>query len=323
MYRVKDLFAKHGVPLGLDLIAGKTGMDRPIKVPEAHRPGLSLSGILKNHATKRILIFGKVEIKYLLELDSKLRIERLEGLLTAQTPAVIIARRYRPPKELSKLCDKKSIPLFRTSMSTMNLLSKLTFLLTEEFAPSTSIHGTLVEVFGVGVLIQGDSSVGKSEAALGLIERGHRLISDDIVKIKKKEGSYLEGFGAELTRHHMEIRGIGIINVANLYGVVCVRDQKSIDIVVKLEMWDDFNFYDRVGLDEKYCDILGVHLPYHTLPVKPGRDVVLLLETIALNHRLKDMGYNSAKEFNSKLLEMIAVKQKKSRVVKSEIHPKG
>ncbi len=323
MYRVNDLFAKHGESLGLELITGKPGMERAIKVPEAHRPGLSLSGILKNYASKRILIFGKVEIKYLVELDQSLRIERLESLLTPQTPAVIVARRYRPPKELVKLCEKRSIPLFRTSMSTMNLLSKLTLLLTEEFAPSTSVHGTLVEVFGVGVLIQGDSSVGKSEAALGLIERGHRLISDDIVKIKKKEGSYLEGFGAELTRHHMEIRGIGIINVANLYGVVCVRDQKSIDIVVKLEMWDDLNFYDRVGLDEKFCDILGVHLPYHTLPVKPGRDVVLLLETIALNHRLKDMGYNSAKEFNSKLLEMIAVKQKKSRVAKSEIHPKS
>jgi len=323
MYRVSDLFAKHGVQLGLELIAGKKGMERPIKVPEAHRPGLSLAGILKDHASKRILIFGKVEIKYLLELESKVCIERLDAILTFPTPAVIIARRYRPPKELVRLCEKKSIPLFRASMSTMNLLSKLTLLLTEEFAPSTSIHGTLVEVFGVGVMIQGDSSVGKSEAALGLIERGHRLISDDIVKIKKKEGSYLEGFGAELTRHHMEIRGIGIINVANLYGVVCVRDQKSIDIVVKLEMWDDLNFYDRVGLDEKYCDILGVHLPYHTLPVKPGRDVVLLLETIALNHRLKDMGYNSAKEFNTKLLEMIAVKQKKSKVVKSEVYSKN
>lgn len=315
MYRVSDLFAKHGGPLGLELIAGAKGTKRPIKVPEAHRPGLSLAGILKDHASKRILIFGKVEIKYLFELESAVCVERLDAILTAQTPAVIIARRYRPPKELIRLCEKKSIPLFRASMSTMNLLSKLTLLLTEEFAPSTSIHGTLVEVFGVGVMIQGDSSVGKSEAALGLIERGHRLISDDIVKIKKKEGSYLEGVGGELTRHHMEIRGIGIINVANLYGVVCVRDQKSIDIVVKLEMWDDLNFYDRVGLDEKYCDILGVHLPYHTLPVKPGRDVVLLLETIALNHRLKDMGYNSAKEFNTKLLEMIAVKQKKSKRV--------
>ncbi len=182
----------------------------------------------------------------------------------------------------------------------------------EEFAPSISLHGTLVEVFGVGVLIQGNSSVGKSEAALGLIERGHRLISDDVVRVKRKE-NYLTGCGPELTRHLMEIRGIGIINVAHLYGAVCVRPDKGIDIVVKLEEWDDQHFYDRVGLDEKYVDILGISIPYHVLPVKPGRDVVLLLETIALNHRLKDMGYNSAKEFNSKLLETIANSPKKGK----------
>jgi HPr kinase/phosphorylase len=313
MYLVEELYKTHGERLGLELIVGQVGLKRRIKAPEAHRPGLSLSGYLKSHARKRILIFGKVEIEYLRDLAHEIRVQRLEAILTTSTPAVIVARRYLPPKELLLLCEKNNIPLFRAGMTTMNLLSKLTLLLTEEFAPGMSCHGTLVEVFGVGVLIKGDSSVGKSEAALGLIERGHRLISDDIVKVKKREGSYLEGFGAELTRHHMEIRGIGIINVAHLYGAVCVRDNKSIDIVVKLETWDDQHFYDRVGLDEKYCDILGVKVPYHILPVKPGRDVVLLLETIALNHRLKAMGYNSAKEFNSKLLEMIAVKKRKGR----------
>ncbi len=312
MYLVEDLYKQHGERLGLELVAGKSGMKRRIKVPEAHRPGLALAGYLKSHAGKRITIFGKVEIEYLRDLAPPVRVKCLNDILSTPTPAVIVARRYRPPKELMSLCEKHAIPLFRASMTTMNLLSKLTLLLTEEFAPSMSCHGTLVEVFGVGVLIQGDSSVGKSEAALGLIERGHRLISDDIVKVKKRESSYLEGFGAELTRHHMEIRGIGIINVAHLYGAVCVRDNKSIDIVVKLETWDDQNFYDRVGLDEKYCDMLGVKLPFHILPVKPGRDVVLLLETIALNHRLKGMGYNSAKEFNAKLLNMIATKTKRN-----------
>ena len=176
-----------------------------------------------------------------------------------------------------------------------------------------TLHGTLVELFGVGVLIQGESSVGKSEAALGLIERGHRLISDDVVRVKKKE-NYLIGAGPELTRHLMEIRGIGIINVAHLYGAVCVRTDKEIDMVIKLEEWDDQHFYDRVGLDDKFIDILGVSTPYHILPVKPGRDVVLLIETIALNHRLKGMGYNSAKEFNMKLLETIAHKRRKQKI---------
>lgn len=304
MYLVKDLYERHAKRLSLELTAGKKGMDRRIKVPEAHRPGLSLCGYLKNHAEKRILIFGKVEIEYIRDLAPQTRIERLRAILTAKTPAVIVARRYRPPRELRTICEKLGVPLFRTNLSTMNLLSKLTLLLTEEFAPSVSCHGTLVEVFGVGVLIQGDSAVGKSEAALGLIERGHRLISDDIVKVKKKEGAYLEGSGAVLTRHHMEIRGIGIINVANLYGAVCVRNQKSIDIVVRLEVWQDEHFYDRIGLEEKFTTILDVKLPYLVLPVKPGRDVVLLLETIALNHRLKDMGYNSAQEFSSKVLEL-------------------
>ncbi len=304
MYLVKDLFEQHGKRLGLEITAGHAGLKRRIKVPEAQRPGLSLCGYLKNYAGKRILIFGKVEIEYLNDLDSEVRLERLSGVLTRETPSVIVSRRYRPPKELLEQCELLKVPLFCTHLTTMDLLSKLILLLTEEFSPTLSCHGTLVEIFGVGVLIQGDSAVGKSEAALGLIERGHRLISDDIVKVKKKEGSYLEGYGASLTRHHMEIRGIGIINVAHLYGAVCVRNQKSIDIVVKLEVWQDDYFYDRIGLDDRSTSILDIKLPFLTLPVKPGRDVVLLLETIALNHRLKEMGYNSAQEFSEQVLDL-------------------
>lgn len=310
MYLVKDLYEKHGAHLGLELSAGKSGINRRIHAPEAQRPGLSLSGYLKNHAGKRVMIFGKVEIEYLNDLEPQVRVVRLENIITSDTPAVIIARRYRPPKELRTICERHAIPLFRTPLPTMGLLSKMIVLLTEEFAPSISFHGTLVEVFGVGVLIQGDSAVGKSEAALGLVERGHRLISDDIVKVKKKEGSYLEGSGAALTRHHMEIRGIGIINVANLYGAVCVRNQKSLDIVVRLEVWQDDQYYDRIGLEEKFMTILDIHLPFHILPVKPGRDVVLLLETIALNHRLRNMGYHSAQEFSSKILELTSTKNR-------------
>lgn len=315
MYLVQDLYEQHGKYLGLDLLAGGHGLNRRIQKAEVHRPGLSLTGYLKGYVTARILVLGKQEIEYLRELDSKTRLARLQAILNPSTPAIIIAKGFKAPKELSILCDSIKIPLFRANSSATNLLSRLTFLLLEEFCSSVTLHGTLVEVFGVGVLIQGESSVGKSEAALGLIERGHRLISDDVVRVKKKEGSYLVGSGPELTRHLMEIRGIGIINVAHLYGAVCVRPDKGVDIVVKLEEWDDQHFYDRVGLDEKFIDILGVSVPYHVLPVKPGRDVVLLLETIALNHRLKDMGYNSAKEFNAKLLETIAQRQKK-RVVR-------
>jgi HPr kinase/phosphorylase len=310
MYLVEDLYREHGEALGLELLAGREGMGRRISVPEAHRPGLSLSGYLKSHAVKRILVIGKVEVEYLRDLNPATRRRRLKGILTPNTPAVIIARGYRPTEEMLQLCDEHQLPLFGASVATMELLTQLTILLAKEFAPRVSVHGTLVEVFGVGVLIQGDSAVGKSEAALGLVERGHRLVSDDIVRVHKCESNYLEGAGAELTQHHMEVRGIGIINVAHLYGAVCVRDSKSIDIVVKLEVWDDGTFYDRVGAEDRHCEMLDVKVPHHILPVKPGRDVVLLLETIALNHRLKEMGYNSAREFNTKLLETIALKQK-------------
>ncbi len=310
MYLIEDLFKEHGALLGLECIAPE-GMNRRILVPEAHRPGLSLAGYLKSHAAKRILIFGKVEIEFLRDLSPEIRVERLQSILSMSTPAVIVARRYRPPVELMQLCKSEKIPVFRTAMTTMNLLNKLTVLLTEAFSPSLNSHGTLVEVFGVGVLIQGDSSVGKSEAALGLVERGHRLIADDIVKIRKRENAYLEGSGAELTRHLMEIRGIGIINVAYLYGAVCVREKKSVDIVVRLEEWQDNRFYDRVGLEEEFTEILNVPVPYHVLPVKPGRDVVLLLETIALNQRLKNMGYHSAKEFHTKLIDTMQRKAKR------------
>ncbi len=314
MYLVKDLYEKYERTLLLSLAAGQSGLSRQVKVPEAHRPGLSLAGYLKNYVNQRILVFGTVEVSYLKDLDSATRVERLCSILTDQTPAVVVAGRYVPPKELLQFCETKRLPVFRTKMKTMEFLSRLTYLLHEDFSPSITCHGTLVEAFGVGVLIQGDSSIGKSEAALGLIERGHRLISDDVVKMKIREGSYLEGSGPELTRHLMEIRGIGIINVAHLYGAVCVRDDKKVDMVVKLEEWDDRRFYDRVGLDEKYCDILGMKVPYYILPVKPGRDVVLLIETIALNHRLKEMGFHSAKDFNVKLLETIAKKTKTSRI---------
>lgn len=304
MYLVELLYEKYGKLLNLELVAGSRGLQRRIKVPEVYCPSLGLAGYLKGHAPKRMLVFGKIEIQFLSELTREIRIKRLQDLFDPnETPAVIVTQRCKPPKEMIDLCEEMQMPLFRSLMTTMNLITKLTLSLTEEFAQTMSYHGTLVEVFGVGVLIQGDSSVGKSEAALGLIERGHRLVSDDIVKVKKRDGDYLEGFGADLTKHLIEIRGIGIINVAYLYGAICVRESKSLDVVVKLETWLDQQYYDRMGMEEKYCDILGIKLPFHVLPVKPGRDVVLFLETIALMHRLKTMGYHAAKEFSSQVLE--------------------
>lgn len=304
-----QFYNKYRDLLCLEICVGEKGLTRFIKVPEIERPGLTLSGFLKGHSFKRILVFGKVEMAYLKELDVDLRTKRLDAITSSEVPLIVVTRKLQPFSEMVSLCDSKQIPLFRTSLTTSDVLRKLTIALADEFAPEFCCHGTLVETFGVGVLIQGDSSVGKSETALGLIERGHRLISDDVVMIKKNEAGTLVGFGPELTRHMLEIRGIGIINVAHLYGAVCISERAKIDLVVNLEEWDDKHFYDRVGIEEKYLDILGVKIQRYLLPVKTGRDVVLLLETIVLNHRLKKMGYHSAKEFNNKLLETISKRQ--------------
>ncbi|HSX12298.1 MAG TPA: HPr(Ser) kinase/phosphatase [Rhabdochlamydiaceae bacterium] len=319
MVLVEEFFKRYQHLLDLKQITGAQGLQRRIKRPELQRPGLVLAGYFKNFVRERMLLFGNMEILYLKDLNINVRTERLKAILTKELPAVIAAGRHQPPKELIALCEERHIPLFRTSKPTMDVFSKMTILLGEEFSPHTTCHGTFIEAFGVGVLIQGDSSIGKSESALGLIERGHRLISDDVVRVKLRKNDFLEGSGPELTRHMMEIRGIGIINVAHLYGAVCVRDAKRLDIIVKLEEWNSQFFYDRIGLDEKYFSLLGVNLPYYILPVKPGRDVVLLIETIVLNHRLKEMGYNSAKEFNVKLLETISKKvSPRKRNIKSE-----
>ncbi len=290
------------------------GMKKRILVPEVQRPSLALTGHTKRKLSKRILLFGRSELGYVCDLDPKDRKKQIEQVVNRQVPAVMLAHRLSPPKELVEVCQSMKIPILQSHEKTMALFTKLTLILLEEFAPLESMHGTLVEVFGIGVLIQGDSSVGKSEAALGLIERGHRLISDDVVHLKKKENRYLEGSGPELTRHLLEIRGIGIINIAHLYGAVSVRQNVRVDVVMKLEEWDDAHYYDRIGLEEPFKEILGLHVPLYVLPVKPGREVALLIETTVLNHRLKDMGYHSAKEFNTKLLDTIGAKTKKKRV---------
>jgi HPr kinase/phosphorylase len=312
MYRVEEFYKQHQLPLKLKLIGGEKGLARPIKVSDVMAPGLILTGFLKSHSFQRMLVFGKSELHFLRTLSAKERYKRLDAIFSPNTPCICIAEEYKPLQEMLKLCEKKSLPLFQSSLRQVNLLTKLNTLLIRELAPSILYHGTLVEVFGVGVLIQGNSSVGKSETALDLIERGHRLIVDDVVKIYKFEGGKLEGFPSELTKNLMEIRGIGIIDVSLLYGAGAVygNESKSIDIIVHLETWNDQHTYDRVGLEEKSSDILQTPVPFYLLPVKPGRDVALLLETIALNHRVKRMGLNAAEEFNKKLHLHIASKKK-------------
>lgn len=305
--KVTDFYQTYGISLGLEW-SGKE-FEGVIEKPRVQRPGLTLAGAIKDRSYHSLLIFGRMELKFLKGLTSTEREKRLGDLVTKKTPCVIVSRGLAPPKELMKLCKTLEIPLFKTEMASMPLQTKISMLLTDYFAPTESVHGTLVEAYGIGVLIQGDSSVGKSEAALGLIERGHRLISDDVVLLKTREGVGLIGCGHELNKHFLELRGIGIVNVAHLYGAVSVRTEVPIDMVIHLEEWDETHYYDRVGLEERFKEFLGVRVPVYLHPVKPGRDTVLLIETTLLNYRLKEMGYHSAKEFNQKLLEEIARKK--------------
>ncbi len=291
--------------LKLRLVAGEKGLNRRIRVPELNRPGLGLAGYFDYFASRRPQVLGKVEINYLQSMKTGQRRERIRKLLKERIPCIIVTRNYRPPKELLEESDSEMIPLFRSPMVTMVLINKATLFLEDEFSPSASLGGDLLEVFGVGILIRGKSGVGKSECALGLIKRGHRLIADDVVKVKLREGRYLIGKGVDVVKHHMEIRGLGIINVQDLYGATCIKDSQEVELVVTLEEWDSSKEYERLGLEDKSFEILGQTLPYLTIPVRPGRDIVLLLEAAALNQRLKKMGKHSVRTLNKELIKVM------------------
>jgi len=294
--------------LQLTLVAGKEGLNRKIRWPEINRPGLALAGYFDYFPWRRVQILGKVEITYLRSLKPHVSRSRIREILSRNIPCMIVARRYRVPQELQEEADRLEVPVFRTPLITVDLIDKVTVFLDNEFAPSVSLKGNLVEVFGVGVFMEGKSAVGKSETALGLVARGHRLITDDVVRIKLREGKYLVGSGSEVTRHHMEIRGLGIINVQKLFGAVCFREESQIDLAITLETWDPGKDYERLGMEEGTIRILGKPVPHLTIPVRSGRDMVLLVETAALNHRLKSTGFNPARALDEELLRAMTTR---------------
>ncbi len=296
--------------LQLRLVAGEKGLKRKILISEINRPGLALSGYIDFFANRRGQVLGKVEISYLRSLSPAERKKRIAVFLRQKIPFCIVARNYLPPREMIEQADRIGIPIFRSTLITTRLLNLCTIFLEEIFSPHTSIIANLVEVYGVGVLIRGKSGVGKSECTLSLVERGHRLVSDDYIYVRLIDGSYLEGAGSELTRFHMEIRGLGIIDVRNLFGVGCVRQRKRLDLAVTLELWEREKEYERLGLDEDYIDILGVSIPHILLPVGPGRDLALLIEVAALNHRIKRMGYHAAQELDRNVRDLIRKREK-------------
>lgn len=299
--------------LELRVVAGETGIGRTISIADINRPGLALAGFYKNLASDRIQVFGRGEHAYLLEcgLDRQNEIE-IE-FFKYPFPALVFTHGNEPPECFYRAAEKTETPLLVTPLSTHKFITHYWRILSEELAPSTSVHGVLIEVFGVGILLTGQSGIGKSETALELVERGHRLIADDIVTIRCLGDTDLYGFSGEIIEHHMELRGLGIINVKDLFGVGAIRRRKRLELVVHLEDWDQNKEYERLGLDDEYIEILEVKLPRILIPVRPGRNVPILIETAAMNQRSKKMGYHAARELSNRINEEIKRKSLESR----------
>lgn len=273
-----------------------------ITSPEVNRSGLQFAGYLEYFGTDRIQIVGKGEMEYLLTLPAEDRYKRLDEFFKRGFPCVVIARGMEILPEFRKISVKYDIPLLRTSDVTSAFMSGLIRYLNVQLAPRVTKHGVLVEVYGEGILILGESGVGKSETALEIVKRGHRLIADDVVEIRKVSDTTLLGTAPDVIRHFIEIRGIGILDVKNLYGVGSVKMQENINLVIQLEAWKEKKDYDRLGLEEKYTDILGIKVPSLVIPVRPGRNLAIIVEVAAMNNRQKKMGYNAAQALNQRVL---------------------
>jgi len=301
-----DIDLKEHNSLELKCIAGRKGLVREINIPDINRPGLALSGFFDSFAYERLQIFGRGEAAYLKKLENDSSYDTIRQMFTFAIPCCIFTHGLFPDGIFIEIAEKAQCPILQTSLSTSEFSTRISRVLSGIFAPRQSVHGVLVEVYGLGILILGDSGVGKSETALELIMDNHRLVADDVVEIHCVNGNTLMGTGAnKIIAHHMEIRGIGIINVTHLFGVGAIRDRKQIELVVTLAEWDSKKNYDRIGLEEQYMEFLGVSIPSLEIPVKPGRNIPTIIKTAAMNERLKKMGYNAAKEFNHNILKWL------------------
>lgn len=269
---------------------------RKIQSADINRPALQLAGFFDHFESSRVQVVGNVEYFYTQQLEEEIKLERFRELLTYDIPCIIYSRSLVPHDSFIKMAEERGIPILGTNRSTSEFTAELIYELGEQLAPCITIHGVLVDIYGEGVLITGESGIGKSEAALELIRRGHRLVSDDVVEISKINEHTLIGTAPEITRHFIEIRGIGIVDIKTLYGVECVKEKQQIDLVIKLSDWKKEAEYDRMGLEEEYIEYLGNKVVCHSLPIRPGRNLAVILESAAVNHRQKKMGYNAAQE---------------------------
>src|SRR6266702_5191364 len=306
---VERFYTDHASALELNLLAGASGLKRVIREPTVNRPGLVLTGFTRYFAYKRVQAIGNAEAYYLKSLTPAERLKRYETFFSYKIPCVIFSRNLHPDRLFLKAAENAEVPIFRCPLVTMKLINLATLALEMMFAPRGTEMGSMVDILGVGVIIRGESGIGKSESVLALIERGYSLVSDDITKVMLLDGREVMGTSSEITRNHMEVRGIGIINVAAMFGVKCIRLEKRVDLVVSLRSWNEVPDVDRLGMDEEFVKILGVDIPHITIPVRPGRDLARLIEVAAFQTKLKLSGYNSAQELNERLIAKMSAGQ--------------
>ena len=280
-----------------------------ITQPDINRPALQLAGYFEHYEASRLQIIGFVEYTYMEGLDSSAKRKVFEKLLSFEIPCIVFCRELQPDPIFLEIALEKKVPLLQTKKSTSAFMAEIIRWLNVKLAPCISVHGVLVDVFGEGVLITGESGIGKSEAALELIKRGHRLVTDDVVEIRKVSDETLIGTAPDITKHFIELRGIGIVDVKTLFGVSSVKDTQNIDLVIRLEDWDKEKEYDRLGLEEEYTEYLGNKVVCHNIPIRPGRNLAIICESAAVNHRQKKMGYNAAQELYARVQNSLARKR--------------
>ncbi len=303
---IEEILSEKEAGLDLELLSGEGGLHRQVRVPRIQKPGLALAGYVENLHADRLQVLGSTELTYLAQLPPAKAETNLRKLFDVEICGFIITKGQQAPELLVKLAEERRIPLLRTHHQSSTFISLVTNFLEERLLPSTTIHGVLVDVLGVGVLLLGKSGIGKSECALDLVLRGHRLVADDVVKVRKKLPAVLFGEGMDLLHYHMEIRGLGIINIKHLFGVAAIRERKKIDLALELVNWEDGRAYDRLGLEEETHCILDIEIPLLKIPVRPGRNITSIVEVAARNQLLKEMGYNSAVEFQDRLEKRMA-----------------
>lgn len=306
---MRDFYESFKEPLKLELVAGGGGLDKTIGERSINRPALALTGFFRYFANKRIQLFGAGEMAYLRDLNSEEESAVIRQVLKRKIPCMILSRNLAPSRAMRALADEYNTPLIRCPLKSKTLITEATLLLEEKFAPRSHLHGTLLDIRGTGTLLCGESGVGKSECALALIERGHSLVADDLTYVKRLSDRELMGTSAELSRGYMECRGLGIINIAEMFGVRSVRLSKRIDVVINFIAWEPGMHEERTGLEEKRMDILGLKIALMEIPVRPGRDMARLVEAAAMVYALKAMGHDSATEFNQRLISHMVENQ--------------